>query len=76
MGSVNSSVFSLEVAEHLSAERADGLVAELCGFADVVVFSAAIPGQLGTGHVHLAPQSVWANRFANNGSKPAGVRGE
>ena len=41
---------SLEVAEHLSAKRADGFVNDLCSIADVVLFSAAIPGQGGVGH--------------------------
>lgn len=40
----------LEVAEHLPPSRAGSFVADLCAAAPVVVFSAAIPGQGGTGH--------------------------
>ena len=58
---------SLEVAEHLPPARSDAFVGELCGLADVVLFSAAIPGQLGTDHINLQLQSAWANRFRTQG---------
>ncbi len=58
---------SLEVAEHLPRERAQSLVNELCSLADVVMFSAAIPGQGGTDHINLQAQSVWIERFAASG---------
>lgn len=61
---------SLEVAEHLPPERADGFVADLCRLADVVLFSAAIPSQLGTDHINLEPQSRWAQRFQSHGYEP------
>ncbi len=57
----------LEVAEHLPLERAPGLVQELCGLSDVVMFSAAIPGQGGTDHINLQPQSAWVEYFTANG---------
>jgi SAM-dependent methyltransferase len=58
---------SLEVAEHLPSQRSDQFVADLCALSDVVLFSAAIEGQLGTDHVNLQPQSRWAQRFAGLG---------
>jgi len=58
---------SLEVAEHLPATRADEFVTTLCLLADVVLFSAAIPGQLGTDHITLQPQGEWAERFGSHG---------
>lgn len=61
---------SLEVAEHLPAARSDRFVADLCGLADVVLFSAAVPGQLGTDHITLEPQSTWAQRFREQGYEP------
>ena len=61
---------SLEVAEHLPRERAQDLVNELCNLADVIMFSAAIPGQGGTDHINLQAQSVWIERFAANGYQP------
>lgn len=57
----------LEVAEHLPDQRGVELVAWLCQRADAVLFSAAIPGQLGTSHISLHPQSRWANLFAAHG---------
>lgn len=60
----------LEVAEHLPDWRAESFVLELCGLADVVVFSAAIPHQTGAGHITLRWQSWWAAMFAEHG-KPA-----
>ncbi|MGA0173800.1 MAG: class I SAM-dependent methyltransferase [Phycisphaerales bacterium] len=57
----------LEVAEHLAPERADPLVTALCAAAPVVLFSAAIPGQGGTGHRHERWPSYWIERFAERG---------
>ena len=58
---------SLEVAEHLAADSADQYVAKLVGLSNVVVFSAAIPGQGGRGHVNEQWQSYWARKFAHHG---------
>ncbi len=52
-----------EVAEHLSEKSADSLVARLCLLSDLVVFSAAIPGQGGTHHINEQWQSYWAEKF-------------
>ncbi len=58
---------SLEVAEHLSPGRAPGFVADLCAMAPAVLFSAAIPGQGGVGHVNEQWPSYWAGLFAQHG---------
>lgn len=58
---------SLEVAEHLPEAVADRFVATLCGLAPVVLFSAAIPLQGGTGHINERAQSHWARKFAARG---------
>ncbi len=39
---------SMEVAEHLPLDRARSFVTELCSLSDLVLFSAAIPGQGGS----------------------------
>lgn len=57
---------SLEVAEHLDPARAESLVADLCHLSDLVLFSAAIPGQGGTGHKNEQWQSFWAGLFAQH----------
>ena len=40
------------------------------GLADLVLFSAAIPGQRGSQHVNERWQSWWAGRFAEHGFVP------
>lgn len=54
----------LEVAEHLSPGRAGTFVADLCGLADIVVFSAAVPGQGGAHHVNEQWPGYWISKFA------------
>lgn len=64
---------SLEVAEHLSPSRAAGFVADLCDLAPVVLFSAAVPGQGGTGHINEQWPGYWADLFAGNGYRVSGA---
>jgi SAM-dependent methyltransferase len=52
-----------EVAEHISAPKANNFIAYLCELSDVVIFSAAIPAQGGNGHVNEQWQSYWAEIF-------------
>ena len=56
----------LEVGEHLSQERSNSLVHDLCSLSDCVLFSAAIPGQGGANHINEQWQSWWARLFAEN----------
>ena len=58
---------SLEVAEHLPASAARIFVQSLCNAADVVIFSAAIPGQGGRRHVNEQWPAYWAKLFAEFG---------
>lgn len=64
---VYSVALCLEVAEHLPPERADSFVAELTGLAPICVFSAAVPGQGGAGHLNEQWPAYWRERFAANG---------
>jgi SAM-dependent methyltransferase len=57
----------LEVAEHLPESHAGRFVADLCGLAPVVLFSAAIPGQTGAGHINCQWPTWWAAHFARHG---------
>lgn len=57
----------LEVAEHLPQTFADTLISYLCSLSDTVLFSAAIPGQGGTGHINEQWQTYWAEKFKANG---------
>jgi SAM-dependent methyltransferase len=54
---------SLECAEHLSASRADSLVQWLTSAADIVLFSAAVPGQGGRHHINEQFPRYWAAIF-------------
>jgi SAM-dependent methyltransferase len=58
---------SLEVGEHLPAASAQTLVASLVAAAPVVLFSAAIPGQGGEGHVNEQWPGYWSALFAAHG---------
>ena len=60
-------VISLEVGEHLPAQAADGFVKNLARHGDVVLFSAAIPGQGGSHHVNEQWPAYWIERFKREG---------
>ena len=60
-------VISLEVAEHLPENRAEGFVRDLCLLGDIILFSAAVPRQGGTEHINEQWQTYWANKFDKNG---------
>lgn len=64
---------SLEVAEHLPPARAAGFVDDLTALAPIVVFSAAIPGQGGTGHVNEQWPSYWTDLFNAHGFTVSGA---
>lgn len=57
----------LEVAEHLQPKRAESFIAELCALAPVTLFSAAIPGQGGAGHINEQWPNYWAKLFSDHG---------
>ena len=63
----------LETAEHLPADAARDLVAALSRTADVVLFSAALPGQGGTHHVNERPLTYWAALWHDVGFVPLDV---
>ena len=60
-------VICLEVAEHLQPESAEPFIAELCGLAPVVLFSAAIPHQGGLHHHNEQWPAYWSNLFTAKG---------
>jgi hypothetical protein len=57
----------IEIAEHLPEDRAASFVADLCGLAPVVAFSAAIPFQGGAGHLNEQWPDYWERLFATCG---------
>ena len=60
---------SLEVAEHLTKNRAASFINELCKLSKVILFSAAIPGQGGDHHINEQWQSYWFGLFRDNNYK-------
>ncbi|MBO9716750.1 MAG: class I SAM-dependent methyltransferase [Pseudoxanthomonas sp.] len=60
-------VMSLEVAEHIPEPHADTFVANLVRHGEVILFSAAVPGQGGEFHVNERPLEYWRTKFAAHG---------
>ncbi|MCU0446114.1 MAG: class I SAM-dependent methyltransferase [Microscillaceae bacterium] len=56
-------VVSLEVAEHLPESVADTFVHNLIKHGTIILFSAAIPGQGGSGHINEQWASYWHKKF-------------
>lgn len=60
-------VMSVEVAEHLPHEQAGSFVQSLTRLSSVVLFSAAIPHQGGTGHINEQWLEYWIEIFQRQG---------
>jgi SAM-dependent methyltransferase len=60
-------VESLEVAEHLPPASSENFAASLCAHGDIILFSAAVPGQGGEHHVNERPLEFWRGLFAVHG---------
>jgi len=61
-------VVCLEVAEHLPPANARRFINELCYLTEgYIIFSAAIPGQGGTGHLNEQWPDYWTRLFNDNG---------
>lgn len=58
---------SMEVAEHLPETMAERYVDLLTRLAQIVVFTAAPPGQGGADHVNEQPPAYWISRFQQRG---------
>jgi SAM-dependent methyltransferase len=57
---------SLEVAEQLEPESSPILVHWITKVAPIVIFSAAVPGQGGHGHINLRSRDYWHSLFTEN----------
>jgi SAM-dependent methyltransferase len=55
---------SLEVAEHISKNCADTFVDNLTKASARILFSAAVPNQMGDHHVNEQPPAYWIEKFA------------
>ncbi len=63
-------VQSLEVAQCIDAAHADVFVDSLCRHGELIMFSAAVPGQGGERHVNEQPLQYWREKFAARGYAP------
>ena len=61
--------FCFEVAEHLPPSLGDRLVTFVAATSATVVFTAAPPGQGGTGHINEQPAEYWISRFEGCGMR-------
>ncbi len=60
-------VWCFEVAEHLHAKYADVFLDTLTRHGNLIVMSAAPPGQGGEGHFNEQPQKYWIEKMAQRG---------
>lgn len=58
---------SVEVGEHLPREKAEVFLDNLCRSSDVILFSAAVPGQGGTDHINEQWPDYWRKKFQKRG---------
>jgi SAM-dependent methyltransferase len=66
-------VQSLEVAEHIPVEFAATFIDNLVRHGDIVMFSAAVPGQGGEDHINEQPLEFWRGHFRRHGYEPYDV---
>ena len=61
---------SSEVAEHIDPQDTETYMDNLTSFSNVILFSAAIPGQGGVHHVNEQWPSYWIKKFSARGFVP------
>jgi hypothetical protein len=57
----------LEVLEHIDDNYSMDVLKNITNLSDIIIFSAAHPGQGGTGHINCRPKIDWIKRFHNLG---------
>ena len=61
-------VVSIEVAEHIPTEYSEQMVINLVNVSKkFILFTAALPGQGGTGHINCQPKEFWIKIFEKHG---------
>lgn len=60
-------VISFEVAEHIPEQYADNFVDTLTDAGDLIIMTAAEPGQAGTHHVNNQPRKYWIEKLEKRG---------
>jgi len=54
----------LEVLEHIPENKGFAAIKNLTQMSDRIIFTAAIPGQGGNGHINCQPKAYWQGMFA------------
>jgi glycosyltransferase involved in cell wall biosynthesis len=63
-------VLCMEVAEHLPASQADQMVEQVCNTVNgALIWTAAVPGQQGHGHINLQEPAYWEEKILRHGLK-------
>jgi len=57
----------IELLEHLSEEHADTLVSTIVESGEIMIVSAAYPGQGGQVHINEKPKDYWISKFESKG---------
>ena len=60
-------VVAIEIAQHIESRHADRFVAQLVKHGDAIVFSAAIPGQVGSANANEQFLDYWQEKFSEHG---------
>ena len=60
-------VICTEVLEHINFKRSVEVLDFIVSCADIIIFSAAIPKQGGTGHINEQHHEFWINKFKERG---------
>jgi SAM-dependent methyltransferase len=68
-GGIFDVAYCFEVAEHIPAALGDRLVEFISTHGREVLFTAAHPGQGGTGHINEQTAGYWQERFARHGKQ-------
>lgn len=60
-------VISFETAEHIDPSGTDQFITNIVNaVGSTLLFTAAPPGQLGTGHINMHPKQYWIDLISNN----------
>jgi hypothetical protein len=63
----------LEVVEHVSKDRANLHILRMCQSSEMILFSGAVKGQGGTGHINEQTLGYWVNQFKSQGWIPIDI---
>lgn len=63
----------LEVLEHIENELCDNVLDNIVKMTSLVIFSAAQPGQKGTGHINCQTKEYWEQAFKMRGFEKVGL---